>query len=196
MDKYTLSIKSKNQEDKWVSATVGYINPEAQPSELKSLAQGLIALTKNTYQSAERIATTDVDTSVDKVVRSITLSYRNTAISQYVTLDLSQASFDIPLEAFSSSRQVSFTFKEAVNDSSILKMSNIVAEGVSLQYSQVTINQNNNYANFSWSFTCQYDPVAPCSISFDLSMAENEAFLAWSKHVIIHFVESVEQGGE
>ena len=75
-------------------------------------------------------------------------------------------------------------------------MSNIVADGVTLQYNQISITQSNNYANFNWIFTCQSNPVAPCSVSFDLSMAENESFRAWSKHVVINFVESVEQGGE
>ena len=76
MDKYTLSIKSKNSSDKAVSTTIGYINPDAQPSELKALAQGLVALTKNTYQSSDRVETINVDTAPDfpvKQARSLAL---------------------------------------------------------------------------------------------------------------------------
>lgn len=106
MDKYTMNIKSKNLSDKAVSTTIGYINPDAQPSELKALAQGLVALTKNTYQSADRIETINVDTAPDvpaKTARNVTLYINDSPLaddaSEYSTQQFESAGIAFKLNS-------------------------------------------------------------------------------------------------
>ena len=100
-DKYSVVINSKDPSGKSLSKTISSINPSAQPSDLKAMAQGLNALTKNTYDSAERVARENVDTASDKTVpAAATLVVKNKNSSVTVssaneyTATLTSASFD------------------------------------------------------------------------------------------------------
>ena len=100
-DKYSVVINSKDSSGKNLSKTISSINPEAQPSDLKAMAQGLNALTKNTYDSAERIARENIDTAADKsvpaatqlIVKSKTSQATVSAANEF-TATLTSASFD------------------------------------------------------------------------------------------------------
>lgn len=70
MDSYSLVITSTNQQNQSKTKTIGYIKSDAQPSDLKSAAQQLTALTNNIYESADRVAKENVDTASDLIPRS------------------------------------------------------------------------------------------------------------------------------
>lgn len=71
MDSYSLVITSTDQQNQSKTKTIGYIKSDAQPSDLKSAAQQLTALTDNIYESADRVAKENVDTAPDKQTRTI-----------------------------------------------------------------------------------------------------------------------------
>lgn len=58
----SLNVKMKDQTDKELAKSITYINASASSADLKSMAQGLVGLTTNTYQSADRIQKLNVDT--------------------------------------------------------------------------------------------------------------------------------------
>ena len=100
-DKYSLVIYSKDTNGNDLTKTISDINPNAQPSELKAMAQGLNSLTTNVYQSADRVARENVDTASDKTVpAAATLVVKNKNSSVTVssaneyTATITSASFE------------------------------------------------------------------------------------------------------
>lgn len=55
-----LTLKTKDPEDRSVTTSIRYINPEAQDAVLKEYAQTLNALTQNTYVSLTKVTKEEI----------------------------------------------------------------------------------------------------------------------------------------
>lgn len=194
MDKYTMNIKSKNLSDKAVSTTIGYINPDAQPSELKALAQGLIGLTKNTYQSADRIETINVDTAPDvpaKTARNITLavtkinpSDSSTNLVQDIADDVTEVQAVKP-----NTGTLQIWLKNNNNDVDVMPTYSYVSEDgitISLYYVQKNFyGDDNGYVAIKWQMQ-NYDVNK--SVTVTVNLAESAAYAAYTRTVTFNFV--------
>ena len=58
----SMNIKMKNPAGKDIAKSVTYVSASASSADLKSMAQGLVGLTQNTYDGADRIQKLNVDT--------------------------------------------------------------------------------------------------------------------------------------
>ena len=58
----SLSIKMKSPDNKDLQKSITYISPEVTSNDLKYMARGLVSLTSNSYESADRVQKVNVDT--------------------------------------------------------------------------------------------------------------------------------------
>lgn len=108
-DKYSVVIYSKDMSGKSLSKTISNVNPDAQPSDLKLMAQGLNALTTNTYDSAERVARENVDTATDKAIPAATNLIIKNKTSQVTVSAANEYTATLTAASFDSSSNVSIT---------------------------------------------------------------------------------------
>lgn len=193
MDKYTLSIKSKNSSDKAVSTTIGYINPDAQPSELKALAQGLVALTKNTYQSSDRVETVNVDTAPDvppKQARNVDfyITKKQSASENYVQLiadDVTEVETVVPNNGM---LQV-WLGGDALD--MLPSASSTSSDGVQLNPYYIQYNfydgETYNKAAMKWEVK---QGGAGKSVTLTVNLPESMTYQAYSRTVTVNFVAS------
>ena len=67
----SLKITSTTPQQKKITTSITYVNPNIKNSELKQLGQKLNALTNNTYEESTRIDQIDLDTASDKTTLAI-----------------------------------------------------------------------------------------------------------------------------
>lgn len=196
MDKYTMNIKSKNLSDKAVSTTIGYINPDAQPSELKALAQGLIGLTKNTYQSADRIETINVDTAPDvpaKTARNIALAVTkinpsdpSSNLVQDIANDVTEVDAIVPANG-----TLQIWLKNNNNDVDVFPTYSYSSEdGITaeLYYTQKNLyGDGNGYVEIKWKI---FNYAADKSITFTVNLAESAAYAAYTRTITFNLVSA------
>lgn len=186
-----LRIKSiSNADDKTkVIDNITYVNPNLSDANAKLLAMKINALTKNAYDTTERIDTRDLDTD-SKTDRTLTLKIQDaqTSTTANVPLDLSQDTFDIPLSYIQTSNtSTAMTLGVPADDTSKLFLSNLT--GASLQWNQLTYITS--YTGYSWRFN--YEQITePFTVSFTLALPNNNLYNAWEKSITINFVS----GGE
>ena len=58
----SLSIKMKSPDNKDLQKSITYISPEVTANDLKYMARGLVSLTSNSYEYADRVQRVNVDT--------------------------------------------------------------------------------------------------------------------------------------
>lgn len=196
MDKYTMNIKSKNLSDKAVSTTIGYINPEAQPSELKALAQGLVALTKNTYQSADRIETINVDTAPDvpaKTARNIAMAVTkinpsdpSSNLVQDIANDVTEVDAIVPANG-----TLQIWLKNNNNDVDVFPTYSYVSEdGITAEFYYTQKNlygDGNGYVENKWKI---FSYAAGKSITFTVNLAESAAYAAYTRTITFNLVSA------
>ena len=109
MAKTEIKIYAKDQEDKTITTTISNVNPETQPSVLKSFAQQLNALTKNTYDRTDRTDTIDIATATDKQSLVLTGLKYKIGDAQAVEFTLSDLplTITIPDTDFASKKKIS-----------------------------------------------------------------------------------------
>lgn len=186
-----LRIKSiSNADDKTkVIDNITYVNPNLSDANAKLLAMKINALTKNAYDTTERIDTRDLDTD-SKTDRTLTLKIQNTqtGTTANVPLDLSQDTFNIPLNYIQTSNlSTAMSLGVPANDTSRLFISDLT--GASLQWTQITYSTA--YTSYSWR--CVYEQITePFTMSFKLTLPDNNLYNAWEKSITINFVS----GGE
>lgn len=194
-NKYSLIISSKDTSGKDLSKTVSDINPSAQPSELKAMAQGLNGLTTNVYQSADRVARENVDTATDKAARNPVIGYRNYnggTSGDDVTFDLTQSSYELPLSVLDSSARFMLRY---VNDPALPNDTARIfvhdASTTSGTYLSPIFSGQEYATQYNVNFTVQLTAVEQ-TLTFTVSIAETPTHQAWEKTFVINFV----QGGE
>lgn len=72
-NKTTLQLIANNTAGKSVTTNIQYVNPTAQPSQLRQLAEKINNLTKNTLINTNKIDVTGLYGASDKQIASITL---------------------------------------------------------------------------------------------------------------------------
>lgn len=191
-DKYSIILYSKDTSGKTLSKTISDINPEAQPSELKAMAQGLNSLTTNVYESADRVARENVDTATDKQTRTPTMIVRDNGNATNVPLDPDATEYNWPLSYIGQSNKVfSITVTMANDDSTKVTISNLTStdNNCSIQWNQLSYSVSNIGAS-NIQILCQ-QITQPFFCSFTASMEANTKYTAWSKNFRINFT-----GGE
>ena len=182
-----LRIKSISNEDgkSTVTDNITYVNPNLSDANAKLLAMKINALTKNAYDTTERIDTRDLDTD-SKTDRTLTLTLGGT-----YTFDLTQDSIDIPLSAIdSTNKTLSGSLTVPANDTSKLITSDL--NNLSFQWSQITYRVDTTTTNtFSWRFIFSQSDT-PFSASVKFFLPNNNLYNAWEKLITINFVS----GGE
>lgn len=187
-DKYSMIIYSKSSSDKVLSKTISDINPEAQPSELKAMAQGLNSLTTNVYQSADRIARENVDTATDVATRTPVATVRNAGNNTTVTLDIDATEYNWPLSYIPSGNKVIQMGLQFQNDDlTKLLVTNLTStdNNVSLQWGQLSYVANSPGSNNIQLLCTQI--TSPFSCSFTVSAEASAKYVAWSKNFVINF---------
>lgn len=192
MDKYSMTIKSKSAGGRDVSTTIGYINPIAQPSELKSFAQGLMSLTDNMYVSANRVETVNVDTASDRQVPDVTLYYCTdlTDTSTFVQFDSSVVS--IPTSYINSSLNLLIAVGVGTKVFQALPLITL-PQGYSIRYSNIMWRADDTLPRFDVSIAMPSNN--PQSFALGVKFSETEGFSAWEQAYTISIVAN-EQGGE
>ena len=180
--KYSVILYSKDTSGKELSKTISDINPAAQPSELKAMAQGLNSLTTNVYQSADRVARENVDTATDKGTRSLTWKYSADG-SNYIEIDPS--TMEIPASAISQSNAIAMRMISVTGEDGIPFFS--LPSGVQLRYGQVVWVYGGPAAMFSLALPSN----SPQDLVFTVRFDETEKFVAFEKTFTFHLV-----GGE
>lgn len=84
-DKSSIIINATDRSDNEKSMSVGYINPLAKPSELISFAQGVNALTENTYRGTTLVEKTDLVNKPDKDIKLESTSVSYAAVKTQAT---------------------------------------------------------------------------------------------------------------
>lgn len=82
MARTDLKISTKTSEGKSGTTTVSYVNPEATAATLKELAAKLVNLTDDTYISADRVNTVNVDTESPTIKQTPTFTFSKTVFAQ------------------------------------------------------------------------------------------------------------------
>lgn len=73
-DSVKLTLKATDSSDKTVTTTISNVNPESTNTELLTTAQMLNALTRNVYESTDKVETTNLDTASEKLNPTFSLS--------------------------------------------------------------------------------------------------------------------------
>lgn len=191
-NKYSLIISSKDTSGKDLSKTVSDINPDAQPSVLKAMAQGLNGLTTNVYQSADRVARENVDTATDKAARNPIIDYKDNANGgANIPFDLTQSSYELPLSVLDSSNKfmVRYVNDPALpDDTARIFLHNASSTAVSIP---TNISGQEYATHYSVNFTFNLS-AAVQTLTFTISVASTPTHQAWEKTFVINFI----QGGE
>lgn len=191
-DKYSLMIYSKDNENKDMSKTITDINPEAQPSELKAMAQAFNALTSNVYQSADRVARENVDTAQDKTARNMKVAYVDYSESSSGTaVTIVDGTATIPLTALQNVSDARRLVMNVSNQPALIDdVSRLVLSDLSTTVGTIAVSAINNFLasnNYQFSGTLS-SPVAQV-ITFKLSFSENETYAGWSQLFTITITE-------
>ena len=190
-DKYSVVIYSKDMSGKDLSKTISDVNPAAQPSELKAMAQGLNSLTTNVYQSADRVARENIDTAVDKPVRNVRLMYSSNGSSASETLVNFPDDGNIPISAINTSNNtLQCRVLTSVNEDALPQFA-IIPDTINIfrpDWNQVSWIYNAGFGAFSIVFPS----IEPVDFSFTVSFVETHNFAAYSHTFNLHIV----QGGE
>lgn len=189
MDKYSLAVKSKDSENNEVTRTITYINPEAQPSDLKAMAQGLVALTTNTYASAERIATENVDTAVDKqplVLTNLQYKIGDEASVSFTLSDL-PLTINIADTTFATTKRISMYFQSGATSMSRPLVTRETTVG------SVSSPNGMTYwgGGSSWRDMMTFTSDEPQTFTYRIQFAADDTHLAFDTTITIQLV-----GGE
>ena len=191
MDKYTMVIKSKSSSDKDVSTTIGYINPTAQPSSLKSLAQGLTALTKNTYVGANRVATTDVDTTPDRTSPSVTLYYCTSTTDLSTFVQIQSSVVEIPNSYINNNNNLYIIVGVVTKQFQALPLVTLPTN-YGIRYGNVTWRMDSTMPRFDLAIAVPNNQ--PQSFDLTIRFSETEDFAAWSGSYTINIVDAQQEG--
>ena len=80
-----ISYEAVDVNNKTISRTINYVNPNASSAEMKAFVQQCLELTTNVYSKSDRVDETNLDTAVDKPVATITLATSTATVSELKT---------------------------------------------------------------------------------------------------------------
>lgn len=182
----SLIINFKTPQNKETNKTITYINPEAQPSDLKNMAQSLISFTNNTYEGATRIDKTDVDTAEDKQTMSPTFRWRHSSgDTNYETITSTE--FDIDGSKLSNQKRISVQLLPPEDNRSI---------PVVTPQSTVANTAWTLYGNFSLGWMVAI-PDDASSSTFHIEIPESDKYYAWEQTYTLTVVTpDTLQGGD
>lgn len=93
-DRVDVKLTAITPEGKKSNTNINYANPEADNSTLKSLAQKLNMLTRNSYDKSDKVETTNLDAAPDSHQQTPTFTFAQTDFPQSVAG--ATAPFSIP----------------------------------------------------------------------------------------------------
>lgn len=180
-----LAIKSKSYADdkKTVTNTINYVNPNISNETALTLAQRFNALTKNSYQSTEKIETTEIDNVIkaDRILTSSTLWSGSNQIAG--TIDGFNITFNLPLSKIPTGN----------NQLDVWVYSNSFAEDTALPtisgdfYSLVSMTWT--ITRSRWSFVFAISEIKAQTINTQINIPENNTYKAATINITINITE-------
>lgn len=77
-----ISYEAVDVNNKTISRTINYVNPEASAAEMKAFVQQCLELTTNVYSKSDRVDETNLDTAVDKPTATIGLATSSVTVTE------------------------------------------------------------------------------------------------------------------
>jgi len=162
-DSVKLTLKATDSSNKTVTTTISNVNPESTNTELMTTAQMLNALTRNVYDSTDKVETTNLDTATDKTTRTFTVS----AASKSYASDFSGTDWKEMANA------VIFTYSG--DDNPIVPLDELKDAEFTVKIRST--NNNNEFAAF-FSHSAYTEPTLP--VTFTFTVPETETYTAAS----------------
>ena len=181
----SLAITSTTPQDKKITTTITYVNPNMNNSDLKTFAQKLNALTNNTYEGATRIEKNDVDTAPIKAERTPTFKLSTidgtpaASTSTTITTNVSNVNWS------ANSKQIVLTITEitTANDTARVRYSNLSSTTSSLGTGSYF---SDTYGGTGGNFIIKLNELVPQTITFDIDAVESNNYLPYSQTITIN----------